>query len=1370
MDKRSNAGIVAVIVAALVGMNYLPRATQENTAAPTQQTDTLAERGSPSEAGVFGPCKSIIRLLSPYYGSENAVPYPTSCHPPVKAPAISRHSPRKAPPVSPANLDLIVAILPNPLHTNLPLVFDRAVEAIQQAAQDEGYSYDASWFPWSDEKREYATLQDDTVYRDRRHQLEHQPGIIVFRRTTGVEPEESTRAITAQAGQSKQAPSPGEEKASQRMYEKGLVVFVVGEQPTHGIDGSQFEATIEWLSSLGAPLGKPFRIVGPTFSGSLPSLAGELKSIIEVGRQQAQPKWPYGFELKVSSGSVSQASNVWDFCTKLRGPLRAPINVGKKEDLCRVAGVIQVEFRSYNQSTELNTERFCRYLQSEGYALNRLAIVSEDQTDFGIMGRFAGCVSQDNEGQAKTGTQAGPVYLKYPRDIAALRGAYERQSSFTEKKQGSPGAPSTALQGKFVEPTGTQLDSPRNYAGQLDLLAQESLLRAMVEQLKMNSAQFVLVSSTNSLDQIFLSEFLSRAYPQGRIVLTGSDLLFLRGGQGMSSRGIMTLSTYPLLPGSQRWSPTLRVPHNGSYRVFGQDTMEGLYLATRASLADDAEPKSPIPIYDFLPPRWAPVDPNAQWSEDDLRPATWLTVIGHGRFWPLAALNNRNSEFEPQSASLLKPAFTDGKPDKIYEVPSDDRTQGAHLLFPIEMYALLLLCVAMAAWHLFCCWRGSIAGQFETLTYFAPQPRREYSQLLFLGSLIVGWVAAIFGVLSGLTYNSVLPRYLFWVLCGATTWVFVCALLSIAVNQSLPRIHCYPKQHASNLEQQSYWKKFGSQVRKRRRAILVSAGWLAFGILSYATLLHFSLISRLTPANRLPAFWRAVNLFSFVSPLLPQMLLLFGLRGWFWCNLHGLTLLSGDRPLLPKEKQLPLTSDEMRLDAHGRPLMRIFGREAAQRPIEAECTPLGRDWQIMFLKVLVPLAVVFRLSLHDWYIASLGEEPFGIIVFWWLVLVSALLLADTIQLLRTWQSLRGLLVLLDRIRLRRTLAAMRGIAWGSVWKMGGGVLEERYRVISRQFECLGNLGNLLRKEAQMPSVDNSVLQALASVNKCAAAFLEFARWHVDRIERQKKNGRVRRPTPGRPDILARPEPEIRVSVAVAGSAGSVLKVAEPSAAAAEISNRPEFGVTESERSQWRENDIGPVARFQEAVAHTAGVVMSEIVLPAWKSESHSLLVDKARLEGKESATTDVHRPFAPSVEVSDLVRAAEEFVAIPYLGVIQNTIGRIRLMAFGMLSLFLGMTLAVASYPFGPQQVLGRILVVLFLGCGLSVAVVYGGMFRDATLSYVTDTNPGQLGWQFWLKLATFGIGPLAALLAALFPALTDVLVSFIQPGAQALK
>ena len=52
---------------------------------------------------------------------------------------------------------------------------------------------------------------------------------------------------------------------------------------------------------------------------------------------------------------------------------------------------------------------------------------------------------------------------------------------------------------------------------------------------------------------------------------------------------------------------------------------------------------------------------------------------------------------------------------------------------------------------------------------------------------------------------------------------------------------------------------------------------------------------------------------------------------------------------------------------------------------------------------------------------------------------------------------RRLLLLLDRLPLRRAFLALQEVSWNSVWKMTGHVMEQRYKLISEQFESLRHL-------------------------------------------------------------------------------------------------------------------------------------------------------------------------------------------------------------------------------------------------------------------------------------------------------------------------
>jgi hypothetical protein len=154
-------------------------------------------------------------------------------------------------PSLPTDVQFVIATVPNPITTHLPLVFDRMIEVIEQAAEDDKYSYDSSWFPWDDAK-DYSSLSDQIMADKAQKLRESQPGVVVFR---GAVDDEMVNDL------------------DRTPYQRGLLVFVVDEQPTGGIDRREFEnalAWIEWLGGLSPE--RTLKILGPSFSGSLPSL------------------------------------------------------------------------------------------------------------------------------------------------------------------------------------------------------------------------------------------------------------------------------------------------------------------------------------------------------------------------------------------------------------------------------------------------------------------------------------------------------------------------------------------------------------------------------------------------------------------------------------------------------------------------------------------------------------------------------------------------------------------------------------------------------------------------------------------------------------------------------------------------------------------------------------------------------------------------------------------------------------------------------------------------------------------------------------------------------------------------------------------
>ena len=103
-------------------------------------------------------------------------------------------------------------------------------------------------------------------------------------------------------------------------------------------------------------------------------------------------------------------------------------------------------------------------------------------------------------------------------------------------------------------------------------------------------------------------------------------------------------------------------------------------------------------------------------------------------------------------------------------------------------------------------------------------------------------------------------------------------------------------------------------------------------------------------------------------------------------------------------------------------------------------------------------------------------------------------------------------------------------------------------------------------------------------------------------------------------------------------------------------------------------------------------------------------------------------------------------------------------------ALFLASAVAMSTYPFDPRQALSAILIALFVITGGVIVKVYADMHRDATLSHVTNTKPGELGTEFWFKIIGFGFAPLVGLLTRVFPGITDLVFSWLQPGISSLK
>ena len=175
---KQTAGVITAlaVVLAIFGVSNLPKSSPTGAGTAQSESGTKASKARPTAEpiGPYAPCVRIQKRLQPFVAVSPQEPWklPAFCYPDSKVP--------NDPEVKASGLDFVIAIVPNPVLTHLPLLFDRLIEIMQQAAQDNQYSYDSAWLPWSDGK-EYTRLPDQQTADELQSFQESQPGVLVFR-------------------------------------------------------------------------------------------------------------------------------------------------------------------------------------------------------------------------------------------------------------------------------------------------------------------------------------------------------------------------------------------------------------------------------------------------------------------------------------------------------------------------------------------------------------------------------------------------------------------------------------------------------------------------------------------------------------------------------------------------------------------------------------------------------------------------------------------------------------------------------------------------------------------------------------------------------------------------------------------------------------------------------------------------------------------------------------------------------------------------------------------------------------------------------------------------------------------------------------
>jgi hypothetical protein len=864
--------------------------------------------------------------------------------------------------------EVMIAIVPDPIHTHLALTFDRAIDALEDALQDSGWQYQDYWFPWSsraDAKSEPSEMEkrlQQRLYDDGR---EESPGLLLFR-------------------------APGKPHP--------LVVFLVAESPTSGINQTQFRKAILYSSKLAAEQ-QQLNILGPSFSGSGPSL----RFLLAEAKRSTLKAWP----VTIASGSVSD-SNCGDFLAG--GAMKA----GE----CNDAETPPDTFASFSSAFNCETEQTEKFLEKNGgLQEGEIAELAEDESAFGNLSAGKGC-DDDN-------THEHFLRLMFPRGISHLRSAYQKNGVWGFG--GTANGNSVSLTLNFDEPHYAD-DSVPSFATQQTPVSQEGSMGQIAAILEQRHIKVVLLSATDVMDELFVTQMLARQAPSVTVVVHDTDVLFL-GSAGGVYHNMYAVSPWPLIPENRRWSR----PEGDATapRLFPDGVAEGLYNATRYLFEGKA-----ADLKDYSSPIY-----------HTSHPPLWFSAIGHGAYWPVALLPADSTK---RSVPNLPGVVQSGSPRGI---------SGDSEPIPRSLLLAILIGCVVSLLHAGKClgWRllDTVARARYNLGDETTRSPRLWLELWLsmLGVLMLCLLAVPSKVLAVWGQWPVpVPDFRTGVPIGISM-----IFLSWATTGVCWKL-CFKERSLEKVPKLPIW------------------GWvLGTLLLFFAACLVWILVwCWITPNSTvffqgLPEFffYRSNYPLSGSSPVLPLLLCLSGIALALFNYLDRLTFGKVIKP------RLPATVD----------CIPNFPTEKSMEPV-TNLLAWPRKWKIgptnlLISAFVIVAALIFGWLMHLWPRTLEGTNfQIGLRALMYVVLI--VLLRDLAISAILWRRLkRTCLDPLESGPLRRGFSAIDGVTWKDLWLVPQS-LAGRYRLLLRALEQIGR--RVMDCEAGVPLDDGeSVRDAAASV-------------------------------------------------------------------------------------------------------------------------------------------------------------------------------------------------------------------------------------------------------------------------------------------------
>jgi len=1174
------------------------------------------------------PAKELTGLIEDYFGAESG----------TDRAYLSTHW--NVPRAKQGHIKFVIASLPDPVHTHMALLFDRSIETIQKAAQANGYLFSRAWMPWDisthSESSDFTVRMAQAEFRAQQESL---PGLMIFQKS-GDDPGKPTI----------------------------LFVFVAGETPTGGLRVEQFQNALNIRQSILAGADpqldemRKLRIYGPAFSGSLLSLNAVLDA-------QSHDRFS---TILIRSGTISSYGAAHDFC---ESTVREwPDSEARSDSKGRLGHKGRPDFATFQFSDKDQEYYLSIFFRDREHLHSHVAVLSEDETAFGNQDRPHKSSRSERQSTETPDNACLPeppepviplARLYFPREIAQLRNAYQQNIKIQSAADSGKNPPQNGL-ALSLSVTGNDDDSVAAYAPLQTPLSQESILREIVAALRKQHAKVVIIRASDPLDMIFLSRYLRQNYPQARLVTADADLLMVHDSYDPRFHGILTVTTYPMLTGSQfpTWSlrPDVDNPDGPSHddepekpqRLFPDSYSVGDFNALQSLLAeaDSDRDKLPAAAYEqFGLPSFLSAD------VDPWRAHLWLTTVGRDGYWPVAVLDDLSPKVLQKVEKWTHQEVIKPEPSvrPVSATPQPASAFSVHFTVSWTIFWLLTLVLTLFV-ALLLASPGALSRS-EILGRFNNHHSRARNCLLFTGSLLL-WIAQTLFVFPAVIWFN---RF-----SGTGPEMFSYLVSTLLLGWALYR----------------GFKARGSSALARSGAVICVASSVGTSLL---TLWIWSGKCESSLGNFV---YRYIHVNSGVSPLLPLLFVLAAWIWWFWQALTGIVSTEEKDMVLPdasdfNERLVPVASERVRLKAlanHG------------EWPWKSLALPLGKKTAI---PAVVGIVLIFLLMKPSEIAEAFESTTYKLL--YWILLYSCLLLVCYLvtHIVALWLEFRTLLRAIERARFRRGFSDLKSLTWKPLWRLAGSGRQEFVQLLGGELEALTQIQN-------SGIVGDSALGTA--------------------IEDSKKSSE---------DVSAKYE-----------------KLLDGKA---------------------RRRTVSELYQLFHTLQVNLAKTVSEALIYAnqqWGKEAYAPPATKSGSPKDSDGESEAVEPPAKD----PTTRAVEHFLCLFYLNVILVPLRRLQTLILALAGVFVFVLISYSSYPFESKESFHVLLISIFFTISLVVGVVYGQMYAEPLLSRITNTKPGELGLDFWVRLGTFVFVPLLSLLSVQFPEINNFLFSWLEPALQSIK